>query len=143
MVGGEDKWYMMGHTFWNEDFSKRFVEILESIYDEEETKNLLWESIYMEHLDELKMKIRRYNSEDIYEFDTLDELRTFDTDYIENTHSSILKAVAGELDCRESDIVEIKAYKDSNNAAAGFRFRVHDVQYEYNYSTGHLNELSR
>ena len=59
-VGGSHAWYMLGHTFWSEDFSRRFLEILERIYDLPETAGLLWESIYMAHLDRLKMRIRRY-----------------------------------------------------------------------------------
>lgn len=139
-VGGEDQWYMMGHTFWNEEFSRKFLEILESIYEDEETKNLLWESIYMEHLDQLKMKIRKYKKEDIYEFDTLDELRAFDKTYVEDTRSTILKSIADKLKCRESEIVNIKAYKDVDNAAAGFRFTVNGISYEYDYR---LEDLSK
>ena len=83
-IGGSKAWYMLGHTFWNESFSKKFVEILEKIYEEPETRNLLWESIFMSHLDELKMKMRKYPDNYIFEFDTLDELREFDGNlYIE------------------------------------------------------------
>lgn len=57
-VGGKDAWYMMGHTFWSAAFSQKFLEILEAIYDNEKTKDMLWEDIYMAHLDTLKMKIR-------------------------------------------------------------------------------------
>ena len=135
VVGGKDSWYMMGHTFWNEEFSKKFVEILDEIYDLPETVDLLWESIYMAHLDVLKMKMRKYNNEDIYEFDTLDELRTFDISYVDHTNSAILQSIAKRLDCREADLQKIKAFKDSNNAAAGFTFNIKDQVYRYNYST--------
>ena len=134
-VGGRDAWYMLGHTFWSEDFSRRFVAILEEVYDRPETANLLWESIYMAHLDELKMKIRRYADDVIFEFDTLDELRVFDNSYVDDTRSAILKTLAERLGCWEADMVDVTAYKTADNAAAGMRFTVGTKRYEYAYET--------
>lgn len=77
-IGGSCQWYMMGHTFWSEDFSRQYIDILEKIYDRESTKDKLWEGIYMQYIDRLKMKIRRYGRNEIYEFDTPEELKAFD-----------------------------------------------------------------
>lgn len=55
--------------------------ILERVYGEEGTKNKLWEHIYVEHLPQLKMKIRRYPRNQIYEFDSLEDLKQFDETY--------------------------------------------------------------
>lgn len=133
-VGGENAWFMLGHTFWDETFSKKFLEILEAEYDLPETANLLWESIYMKHLDELKMHIRKYSDDVIFEFDTLDELREFDRSYVTDTRSEILKQVAMELNCGEEDLLSVTAYKDETNEAAGFTFTCKDEQYSYSYS---------
>ena len=134
-IGGRDAWYMLGHTFWSEDFSRHFVAILEEIYDKPETVNLLWESIYMNNLDALKMKMRRYRDDIIFEFDTLDELRLFDKSYVSDTRSAIIKALAERLNCPESDIINVTAFKTANNAAAGMRFTLGDKRYEYDYET--------
>lgn len=132
-IGGENAWYMLGHTFWDEAFSKRFVEILEQEYDLPETADLLWESMYIKHINELKMKIRKYEESVIFEFDTLDELRKFDTTYVDDTRSDIIKNVARQLKCRERDVVDITSYRDDTNEAAGFTFLYDNVQYEYAY----------
>ena len=134
-VGGSDAWYMLGHVFWTEDFSRRFVEILNEEYDLPETKDKLWEKIYMAHLDELKLRIRKYPSDLVYEFDTLDELREFDESYVEDTRSAILKDVAMRLNCRESELNNLAAYKTNDNSAAGFTFRYRDSEYRYCYET--------
>ena len=139
-VGGKDAWFMLGHAFWTEAFTKAFLGILERIYDDPATADLLWESIYMANLDTLKMKIRKYDSDVIFEFDTLDELREFDESYKADTRSAILKFVAGQLDCKEEDIVNVTAYKDGNNAAVGARFTVHGKPYRYAYATQTLSE---
>lgn len=132
-TGGQNAWYMLGHVFWSEEFSRRFVKILESCYDLPETADLLWESIYKQHLDTLKLRIRKYSPDVIFEFDTLDELREFDESYRTDTRSQILKSVASQLGCTEADITHVKAYKDKNNAASGFTFQAGDAHYQFSY----------
>ena len=140
-IGGKNAWYMLGHTFWSEDFSRRFLKILEEIYELPETADLLWESIYMRHLDVLKMKMRKYSDDVIFEFDTLDELRVFDKSYVEDTRSAILKNIAMKLHCAEADIVNVNAYKTDNNAAAGIVFEANGKEYGYTYENNELKEL--
>lgn len=132
-VGGKDAWFMLGHTFWSEEFSSKFLEILEKIYDLPETVDLLWESIYMQHLDTLKMKMRKYEDDFIFEFDTLDELRVFDTSYVDDTRSEILKKIASELNCKESDLNDIKTFKTEDNSASGIIFNAGNEKYKYSY----------
>ncbi len=140
-VGGENAWYMLGHAFWSEDFSRRFISILEAEYDLPETANLLWESIYMNHMESLSMKIRKYPDGVIFEFDTLDELRLFDPSYVDNTRSKILSRISDELCCRESEITEVTAYKDGTNEAAGFTFNMRDGRYKYSYGDQMLRRI--
>lgn len=139
-VGGQDSWIMLGHVFWSELFSRSFLHILEDEYEWPETADKLWETIYIEHINELPMKIRKYPADFIFEFDTLDELREFDTSYITNTRSEILKKVAGELGVEEKEIRSVKAFKDKDNAAAGFTFET-GKKYKYYYKTEAMEEL--
>ncbi len=133
-IGGENAWYMLGHVFWSEDFTKKFLEILIRDYDRPETADLLWENIYINNIDSLEMKIRKYKDSVIFEFDTLDELREFDESYISDTRSQILKSVCAKLSCNESDIKSVLSYKDSTNEAAGFTFAYKGKKYKYSYS---------
>ena len=139
VIGGENKWYMLGHAFWSEKFTAKFLSILNDTYNEAETAGLLWESIFMKHLDELKMRIRKYPASSIFEFDTLDELRVFDSSYVDDTRSGILKRITKELNCREADIVNAKAIKHLNEAV-GFSFNLGNRKYRYTYSDRRLSE---
>lgn len=139
-VGGSDSWVMLGHVFWSVAFSRSFLHILEEEYDLPETADKLWETLYIEHIKDLPMKIRKYPSEFIFEFDTLDELRCFDDSYINNTRSEILKRVAVELGVEEKDIRRVKSFKDKNNAAAGFTFEA-VKKYKYYYDTQNMEEI--
>lgn len=139
-VGGQDSWVMLGHVFWSESFSRYFLYILEDEYEWPETADKLWETIYIEHINELPMKIRKYPADFIFEFDTLDELREFDDSYISNTRSEILTKIAGELGVEEKEIRSVKAFKDKDNAAAGFTFET-SKKYKYYYKTEKMEEL--
>ena len=140
-IGGEKAWYMLGHTFWSREFSERFLSILEAEYDLPETAGKLWESIFMEHLDVLKMKIEKYAPGVIYEFDTLDELREFDKSYRTDTRSVFLKAAASRLGVREEDITHITSLKSHTTQAIGFSFDCGGKRYGWLYDTGVLEEL--
>lgn len=136
-IGGANAWYMLGHTFWSQEFSKRFIHILESEYDWPETANKLWEEIYIEHIDELHMKVRKYPANYIFEFDTLDELRQFDDSYIEDTRSSIIKTIVKKLNVSESSLTSIRCLKsEKDNTAIGFTFKIANKVYRYLYQNG-------
>lgn len=137
-IGGKDAWYMMGHTFWSKEFAHKFLKIMDEIYDKPETAGMLWESIYGEHLEDLKMKIQKYSKEIIFEFDTLDELREFDKSYLADTRSKIIRNIAQKLQVKEKDIARFSTVKDDTNEAVGVEFIVGKQIYEYLYETKEL-----
>lgn len=139
-IGGENAWYMLGHTFWSQSFSSTFLRILEAEYNLPETANKLWEKIFMEHLEELKMKIRKYDPDVIHEFDTMDELREFDMSYITDTRSAILKNIARKLGIEERDVIHILPLKRGNTEAIGFEFDTPFGHYRYLYETSKLEK---
>ena len=96
----------------------------------------------MAHLDTLKMKIRKYDPDVIYEFDTMDELREFDESYVTDTRSKILKNVAEKLGIREKNIVRLRTIKGPDTEAVGFRFDCPMGQYSYLYETGILEKIA-
>ena len=131
---------MMGHVFWSENFSRLFLSILEEEYCKEDTAKKLWEDIYIDHIDELDMKIRKYPDDFIFEFDTLDELRLFDKSYVDDTRSEILKGIKDKLRIEERDIRDLKSFKGRDNSASGFCFSAFEKKYKYFYSSKELRE---
>lgn len=136
-VGGRDSWYMMGHTFWSEAFTETFLEILEREYQFPETREKLWEDIYLEHLDLLPMKLRPYETSVIFEFDSLDELRQFDPWYQKESGSRIMRKIAELLRCEEREIEEITPVKQGN-LACGMSFICCGIRYVYDYEKGEV-----
>lgn len=110
-IGGADSWFMIGHAYFDNDFSHRFSHILEEEYNLPQTKDKLWESIYIEHIKELDMSARKYDPPIIYEFDSLDELKEFDPLFLENLNSRIFDNITRVLDCEKSEIRDIYPLK--------------------------------
>lgn len=134
-VGGRDAWYMVGHVFFNYEFSEVFRKIMIDEYKNETTRLGYWEDLYIRYIDQLpKMKINRYKEGEIKEFDSLDELRLFDGSYIKNTRSTVMKSICKSLNIQESEVYGFKNIKH-NGDDLHFQFKVGDITYEYNDRT--------
>lgn len=135
-VGGHDSWYMVGHVFFNHEFSEKFRKLMIKEYCNETTKQGYWEDLYIHYIDQLpKMKINRYQEGDIQEFDSLDELRMFDESYKNDTRSSIVKQICKQLEVEEACVHAFRNIKHKGNYLQ-FQFKVYDDVYEYNAENG-------
>lgn len=135
-VGGHDSWYMVGHVFFNHEFSEKFRKLMIKEYCNETTQQGYWEDLYIRYIDQLpKMKINRYQEGDIQEFDSLDELRMFDESYKNDTRSSIVKQICKQLEVEETCVHAFRNIKHKGNYLQ-FQFKVYDDVYEYNAENG-------
>ena len=134
-VGGSNAWYMVGHVFFNKQFSEKFREIMKKEYDRGETRLGYWEDVYARYIKELPpMKIHRYQPHDIEEFDSLEELRLFDEEYINNTGCKIFQNICSILKCEEKDICEIVVLKKGmTNASFAFTCKKDGCKYVYRH----------
>lgn len=134
-VGGCDSWYMLGHAFFNKEFSERFRCIMKREYEDKNTRLEYWEDVYLRHIDDLPpMKIRRYRPHEIEEFDSLDELRAFDERYINDTGCRIIRNICKVLSCDEKDINEIVVLKNGmTNSSFRFTCRKDGKKYVYRH----------
>lgn len=110
-IGGENKWYMFGHVYFDKSFSEKFVKILNEEYKKQITKEELWENMYMRHIEDLPLYIKKYDDGIIYEFDSLKELRTFDKEVFDKLDSPILNVICKTLDCSINEIDDIQVLK--------------------------------
>lgn len=116
-IGGQNAWYMAGHVFFTDSFSRKFREILKQEYRKDSVRNGYWEDVYIQHIKELPMQVRRYDDSDLFEFDTLDELREFDKSYVNDTRSAILKEICSRMSWKEQELCQIKKIKMEENDA--------------------------
>lgn len=131
-IGGSDSWYMLGHVYFDRQFSEAFGEILKREYRNNVTRGQLWEDVYIRYIRNLDLYIRKYSADKVLEFDSLDELREFDSEYINNTDSRIMENISRALKCRIGEIVNIHAVT-SGATNTSFRFQVGDQAYIYRH----------
>ena len=134
-IGGENAWVMKGTVYLNQEFNERLLPYLEEAFQTEALWQNYWEDLYMAHMDELDLYIRKYPDGVIEEFDSIDELREFDEKYITCTGSKVLNEVANELHCCEGEINHIIPVKE-NGIAKGFQFVCGGSQFCYDYDDG-------
>ena len=131
-IGGADAWYMYGHAYFDRTFSERFTEILEAEYDDPRTADKLWEQIYVEHIGEMDMEVRRYEPDVIFEFDSLDELKEFDPLFLENIDVDIFDNIVGVLGCTKAEIHDVYPLKQGlTNLSC--HFSTNDGEYVYRH----------
>ena len=132
-VGGKQSWYMVGHVFFNELFSNRFAALLEKEYATESTRHEYWEDVYIRHIQDLPMKIKRFKKEEIKEFDSIDELRHFDKSYISDTRSSIIKEICERYKMKEAQLHSFHNIRHVGNFLL-FDFKVGNDKFLYDGS---------
>ena len=128
----KNMWIMLGHVYFSRSFSEKFVQILEKQYAKVSVRYELWEHILEDNLKELPMKMRRYSSDVIREFDSLEELRTFDDKYIQNSGSEIFSNICRVLKCSENDISDISVVKQGLTNLS-FKFNCKGRSYIYRH----------
>ncbi|WP_253283859.1 phosphotransferase [Arcanobacterium phocae] len=102
--GGADSWIMMGHAYFDSTFAQNFRDVLHRVYHLPHTAGKLWDVVYLDHINELDMWIKKYPDNTILEFDSVDELHEFDPDFMQNVDSEIFDHISSALHCEKSKI---------------------------------------
>ena len=124
---------MLGHVYWDRKFSAVILKIINDDHKIGNYDTALWEQVLLENVKSLPpMEIKVYPDGMIFEFDSLDELRAFDDKYANDTHSKIMKNIAGVLPCREGDICGFKPIKEGITNTS-FVFEVKGTRYVYRH----------
>lgn len=132
-IGGRDSWYMVGHVYFSSEFSDIFKKLLKDEYEREETRSGYWEDVYVRHMNQLPpMKVNRYEEGRIHEFDSLDELREFDSSYVDNTRSTTIKSIAERLGCREG---ALSMFRKESGSGEPLRFSFQKDKENYLYDS--------
>ena len=155
-IGGHDCYVMYGPVYMSSQWLSAFLPILEVYYTLPNTEQFYWENVMMELLngtarkrikeagitniggqsadevlslaEHMEMDINRQPSDQVYEFENLEELRLFDESYQNHSHNQAMELISSVFQIPESEIHNIHCLK-SGMTNKSFLFQVHGKSY--------------
>lgn len=124
-----------GYAYFNKETADAFICKYEEARTGFSATRFFWEEFLGQNLDDIPMYGKVFERSQILEFDTVEEVRKFDPDLIENLNSNIARNICEILKCEKNDIKNIKAIaKGLTNVS--FIFEVKGNKYVYRHPGG-------
>lgn len=127
-----DQWIMYGHAYFDQTFTDKFRPVLESYFGRPGVEGMYWENVWAENVKDIPLWIHQCTDQDILEFDSMDELKAFDPNYIYNNKVHVFENICQTLRCEITDIQDITTVKKGLNNQS-FKFRVKNQYYIYRH----------
>lgn len=84
IIGAPSGHIMLGFVYFDREFSENFRRVIHDVEGIDEYNHHVWEYLYMNHLDTLKLEIKEFDTNSILEFDTIDDAINFDESFLSN-----------------------------------------------------------
>lgn len=139
-VGGKDSMAMVGHAYFNASFSRKFCMCMEREISDFGVSRMYWEEFYARHQKELTFYIKEYGKDDILEFESIADLRQFDSEFLYNVDSRIIENICSVLECRPDKVTNIEVIQ-SGLTNVSFMFQVDSDKYVYRHPGGTAGSL--
>lgn len=139
-VGGMDQMAMVGHAYFNESFSAKFRNYMEQEIDRFRVADMFWEEFYAKHLKELSLYVKEFDNRSILEFEGIEDLRQFDSEFLLNVDSDIISNICSVLKCNPNEINEIDVI-NAGLTNVSFGFKVNGQGYVYRHPGGTAGNL--
>ena len=139
-VGGNDSLAMVGHAYMNEQFSSIFRSILENEINDFGIASMFWEEFFAKHIKELTFYKKEYETDSVLEFDSIEDLRRFDSEFLLNVDSEIITNISRVLKCEPNDIDDISVI-NAGLTNVSFAFNCNGIKYVYRHPGGTAGKL--
>lgn len=138
--GGRDCWAMYGPAYLAAEDMDRFLPVLEAYYHLPGTEQFYWEQVLLElwngtarqrlnrPAEPPHMFISRQPADQVYEFENLEELRTFDPKYQNHSDSLAMQLVSQVFEIPESEVTNIRCLK-AGMTNRSFLFTINSSSY--------------
>ena len=124
---------LLGHSYWNKEFTCRFMELAEADKSVGKYDDEFWEWLVKDHLETLPpMYFKEYAPGTIFEFDYFEQLRQFDPGYVSHAQSDIIRNIKLVFRCDEEDIVDFRTVNEGLTNTS-FIFQVDGMDYIYRH----------
>ena len=124
---------LLGHCFFDKQFSQKFFEIVNSLTNNGKYDKAFWEWLVKDYLNSFdNIYFKEFSPNTIFEFDYFDDLRKFDTNYLGYSHSDIMRNIKLIFRCDEEDIINFRnVSKGLTNKS--FVFEINGIEYIYRH----------
>ena len=139
-IGGKDAMAMIGPAYFNKGFSEKFVKLLENEINNFGIPNMFWEEFYAMHIKDLTLMLHKVDRNKLLEFEDIDDLRQFDSDFLLNVNSEIVENICNTLNCLPNEIKDIEIIK-AGLTNASFKFSIGEDDYVYRHPGGTADNL--
>lgn len=139
-VGGKDSLAMVGHAYMNEKFSSIFCKLMEAEINDFGVASMFWEEFYAKHSKQLTFYMWEFAANEILEFDSIEDLRAFDSEFLINVDSEIITNICETLGCEPNDITDI-AVINAGLTNVSFAFDCKGTKYVYRHPGGTAGNL--
>ena len=117
-VGGKDAWVMYGPVCLSRDFSALLLPKVEEEFFSPGKEQYFWENVYIDLLHQARgkgtmpvMAVNKQPADQVYEFENLEELRTFDPYYQDHSDNAALELISRVFGIPQSGIHDLSCLK--------------------------------
>lgn len=139
-VGGKDSLAMVGHAYMNERFSQVFRALMEAEINDFGVASMFWEEFYARHMNQLTFYKKEFFPDAILEFDSIEDLRAFDSEFLLNVDSEIITNICTTLKCNPNSITDISVI-NAGLTNVSFAFECNGEKYVYRHPGGTAGNL--
>ncbi len=129
-VGGHDEWAIVGPAYFSQAFSAKFGALLGVYAAKPGTQDFYWEDVLREKLSELPIYMNCQNAAEVHEFESMEELRRYDTSYLDNTNNRCMQIIAEVFRVNQSEVTDFFPVKDGMTNKS-FVFTVQGKRYVF------------
>jgi thiamine kinase-like enzyme len=102
--------------------------------------NMFWEEFYAKHINQLTFYKKEFSADEILEFDSIEDLRAFDCEFLINVDSEIITNICKTLNCNPNEITGIKII-NAGLTNVSFAFDCNGIKYVYRHPGGTAGNL--
>lgn len=139
-IGGANSLAMVGHAYMNERCSSLFRDLMEQEINDFGVATMFWEEFYAKHIRQITLFKRQFQPGEVFEFDSIEDLRTFDSEFLLNVDSDIIMNICKTLQCNPNDITDI-AVINAGLTNVSFQFDCCGIKYVYRHPGGTAGNL--
>lgn len=129
-IGGKDVLGLYGPTFFDAETSQKIIKAVNQDIKIAGKEQYYWENCWLDRINQIQIYSNEVEPESIFEFESIEELRVFDTTYITETKNEMISIICNVFGVTSNEITGIESMKKGMTNDS-FIFRVNNKSYVF------------